>query len=79
MKPTYRNLSARNPFDLWALLEDQMRSVKLKGPYNSVLIGPRGLQCESNQPIGNHGLGIFCCGQIWPWAPPSRSNEDSQT
>ena len=20
-----------------------------------------------NQPIGNHGLGIFCCGQIGPW------------
>ena len=23
-----------------------------------------------NQPIGNHGLGIFWCGRIWPWAPP---------
>ena len=22
-----------------------------------------------NQPIGNHGLGIFCCGQISPWTP----------
>ena len=32
-----------------------------------------------NQPIGNHGLGIFWCGQILPWTPPSRSNEDSQT
>ena len=31
-----------------------------------------------NQPIGNHGLGIFWCGQILPWTPPSRSNEDSQ-
>ena len=32
-----------------------------------------------NQPIGNHGLGIFWCGQVLPWAPPSRSNKDSQT
>ena len=22
-----------------------------------------------NQPIGNHGLRIFWCGQILPWAP----------
>ena len=32
-----------------------------------------------NQLIGNHALGIFWCGQIWPWTPPSRSNKDSQT
>ena len=31
-----------------------------------------------NQPIGNHGLGIFWCGRICLWAPPSRSNEDRQ-
>ena len=31
-----------------------------------------------NQHIGNHGLGIFWRGWIRPWAPPSRSNEDSQ-
>ena len=30
-----------------------------------------------NQPIGNHGLGILWCGQIWPWAPPSRSSDGS--
>ena len=24
-----------------------------------------------NQHIGNHGLGIFWCGRIGPWAPPS--------
>ena len=29
-----------------------------------------------NQLIGNQGLGIFWCGQIQPWIPPSRSNED---
>ena len=32
-----------------------------------------------NQPVGNHELGIFWCGRIWPSAPPLRSNEDSQT
>ena len=25
------------------------------------------------QPIGNHGLGMFLCGWIWPWTPSSRS------
>ena len=28
-----------------------------------------------NQPMGSHGLGIFWCGWILPWIPPSRSNE----
>ena len=32
-----------------------------------------------NQLIENHGLGIFWYVQIRPWAPPSRSNQDSQT
>ena len=31
-----------------------------------------------NQHIGNHGLGILRCGGIRPWAPLSRSSEDSQ-
>ena len=30
-----------------------------------------------NQPVENHGLGIFLCGHVWPWAPPSRSNNGS--
>ena len=34
---------------------------------------------NENQPIENHELGIFWCGRISPWTPPSRSNEDSQT
>ena len=29
-----------------------------------------------NQPIGNHGLGMFLCGWICPWTPSSRWNED---
>ena len=32
-----------------------------------------------NRPTGNHGLGIFWFGQIGPWAPCSRSNEDSKS
>ena len=42
----------------WALLQGQPRIAKLKSVYNSLIIGPRGLQCK-NQLIGNHGLGIF--------------------
>ena len=30
-------------FDLWILLEGQMRTAKLKSAYNWVIIGPRGL------------------------------------
>ena len=31
-----------------------------------------------DQPVGNHGLQIFWCGQIGPLIPPLRSNKDSQ-
>ena len=65
-------------FDLGPLLQGQMRIAKLKCAYNSLIIDPRSLQCK-NQIIGNHRLGIYWCGHIWPWTPPSRSNEDSQT
>ena len=64
-------------FDLGPLLQGPTRIAKLKIAYNSLIIGPRGLQCE--QFIRNHGLGVFSCVQILPWAPPSRLNEDSQT
>ena len=50
-------------FDLGPLLEGQMRIAKGKSAYNSLIIGPRGFLMV-NQPIGNHGLGIFWCGQI---------------
>ena len=50
-------------FDLGSLLQGQTRIAKLKSAYNSLIIGPRGLG-RINQPIGNHGLGIFWCGQI---------------
>ena len=35
-------------FDLGLLLQGQMRIAKLKSAYNSLIIGPRGLQCETN-------------------------------
>ena len=42
-------------FDLGPLLQGQTRIPKiLKSAYISLIIGPRGLQCETN-----HGLGIF--------------------
>ena len=33
-------------FDLGPLLQGQIRIAKLKSIYNSLIIGPRGLQCE---------------------------------
>ena len=35
-------------FDLGPLLEGQMRIAKVKSAYNSLIIGPIGLQCETN-------------------------------
>ena len=35
-------------FDLEPLLQGQTRTAKLKSAYNSFIIGPRGLQCETN-------------------------------
>ena len=35
-------------FDLGPLLEGQMRIEKLGSGYNSLIIGPRSLQCETN-------------------------------
>ena len=35
-------------FDLGPLLQGQMRIAKLKSAYNSLIIGPRGLECETN-------------------------------
>ena len=34
-------------FDLEPLLQDQKKTAKLKGAYNLLIIGPRGLQCET--------------------------------
>ena len=35
-------------FDLRAFLKDQTRIVKPESAYNSLIIGPRGLQCETS-------------------------------
>ena len=35
-------------FDLEPFLQGQTRIAKLKSAYNSLIIGPRGLQCETN-------------------------------
>ena len=35
-------------FDLGPLLQGQTRMVKVKSAYNLLIIGPRGLQCETN-------------------------------
>ena len=35
-------------FDLGPHLQDQTRTAKLKSAYNLLIIGPRGLQCETN-------------------------------
>ena len=35
-------------FDLGLLLQGQTRIAKLKSAYNSLIIGPSGLQCGSN-------------------------------
>ena len=35
-------------FGLVPLLQGQMRIAKLKSDYNSLIIVPRGLQCETN-------------------------------
>ena len=35
-------------FDLGPLLQGQTRIGKLKSAYSSLIIGPRGLQCQTN-------------------------------
>ena len=50
-------------FDLGPLLQGQTKIAKLKGAYNSHIIGPR--EVWDLKPTHRiHGLGIFWCGQI---------------
>ena len=80
-KPTYRKSWAGNLLVWWDftftfyLLQGHMRIAKLKSAYNSLIIGPRFQMV--NQHIDNHTLRIYWCGRIWPWPPPSRSNDGS--
>ena len=53
MKPTYRkswagNLLMWSDLTLGPLLQGQTRIAKLKSASNSLIIGRRGLQCETN-------------------------------
>ena len=65
-------------FDLGRLLQGQTRMAKLKSAYNSLIISPRGLGWYTNiQEImcwESSAVVAFDLG-----APPSRSNEHSQT
>ena len=45
-------------FGIGPLLQGQARLAKLKSGYKLLIIGPRGLQYETNF-TGNHGMGIF--------------------
>ena len=60
------------------LLQGQMSIAKLKSAYNSLIIGPRGLQCETNlqEIMGWESFDVFRF-DLGP--PPSRSNKDCQT
>ena len=53
LRPTYRKSCVKNLL-MWSnlsfgpLLQGQMREAKVKSAYNSLIIDPRGLQCETN-------------------------------
>ena len=53
MKATYKEIMGWESFDvvtfgLGPLLQGQTRTAKLKSAYILLIIGPRGLQCETN-------------------------------
>ena len=58
-------------FDLGPLLQGQTRTAKLKRVYNSFIIDPRGLQCETNLQdiVGWESSGVFGfdLGLHWLW------------
>ena len=65
-------------FDRGALLQGQTRMAKLKSTYNSLIIGPRGLGWQTNL-LEIRGWKSFGVVGFDLGAPPSRSNEDSQS
>ena len=54
-------------FDLGPLLQGQLRIAKLKSVYNSLIIGPRCLQCKTNlkEIMGWESSGVFRF-DLWP-------------
>ena len=65
-------------FDLGPLLQGQMRIANLESDLNLLTIGPRGLGCETNlwEIMGCEYSDVVRFNLC---APPSRSNEYSQT
>ena len=47
-KPWALNLMVWSDLTLGPLLQGQTRIAKLKSAYNSLIVGPRGLQCQTN-------------------------------
>ena len=47
-------------FDFGPLLQGQTRIPKVRSAYNSLIIGPRGLQCETNLQEGMGGNLLMC-------------------
>ena len=64
--------------DLEPLIQGQTRVAKVNSAYNSLIIGPRGLQCESNlkEIMGWESSDVFRF-DLGPLLP--RSNEDRKT
>ena len=65
-------------FDLEPLLQGQTRIAKLKRDYNSLIIGPKVLQCETNlkEIIGWESFDVL---RLTLSPSYTRSNKDSQT
>ena len=68
---------------LGPLLQGQIRIAKLKSAYNSLIIGPRGLQCETNlkeimgwesSDVVKFDLGPLLQGQMKIAKPKSTNN-----
>ena len=78
MKPTYRKswagyLLTCSDLTLSPTFKVEQRTAKLKSAYNLLIIGPRGLQCETNL---EEIMGLE--STIWPLATYPRSNDGPQ-
>ena len=66
-------------FDLGPLLQGQTRTAKFKSANNSLIIDPRGLQCETNQPIFSLYVFYYCFYMFAMFGdtPPARNKVSS--